>query len=304
VGRRQQSAPEQTAGMPGPGAGAAPALEELVERARSGDARALEDVVRAVKDDVFGLAVRMLWHPEDAEDASQEILMKVVTHLATWRGESAFRTWVYRVAANHLLNVRKSRVEREELTFSAFGAALAENLGDPPAPAADNPEQRLLEEEVKIGCTQGMLLCLDREHRVAYVLGEVFELRSEEAAYVAGVEPATFRKRLSRARERVRAFMSEHCGLVNDAVPCRCARRVEYAVSAGRVDPGRLLFAGRPETARRARLALPVVEQVEEMEGLHRVAGVFRSPPEYSAPERLVGAVRQLIESGRFTLLQ
>ena len=299
--RRQDSATGRTPGAQGHAGRAAPPLEELVERARSGDARALEDVVRAVKDDVFGLAVRMLWHPEDAEDATQEILMKVVTHLATWRGESAFRTWVYRVATNHLLNTRKSRVERGELTFSAFGAELAEHLSDPPAPVADGPEQRLLEEEVKIGCTQGMLLCLDREHRVAYVLGEVFELRSEEAAYVVGVEPATFRKRLSRARERVRAFMSEHCGLVNAAVPCRCARRVEYAVAVGRVDPGRLLFAGRPG---RARLALPVVGQVEEMEDLHRAAGVFRSHPEYDAPERLVGAVRQLIESGRFTLLQ
>jgi RNA polymerase sigma factor (sigma-70 family) len=287
--------------MPRHADGAAPSIEALVERARNGDGRALEQVVRAVKDDVFGLAVRMLWHPEDAEDATQEILLKVVTHLATWRGESAFRTWVYRVATNHLLNARQSRVEREQLTFSTFGAQLAEHLSDPAAPASDDPEQRVLEEEVKIGCTQAMLLCLDRDHRVAYVLGEVFELRSEDAAYAVGVEPAAFRKRLSRARQRIRAFMAGHCGLVSAAAACRCARRVAHAVAVGRVNPAGLLFAGRPS---RARPTLPVIEQVGEMEELHRVAGVFRSHPEYVAPERLVEAVQRLIHSGRFTLLE
>jgi RNA polymerase sigma factor (sigma-70 family) len=278
----------------------AQSLEQLVARARDGDARALEQVVLAVKDDVFGLAVRMLWHPEDAEDATQEILLKVVTHLGTFRGESAFRTWVYRIATNHLLNVRRSRVEREELTFSALGEQLASGLADPPASAASEADQALLAEEVKIGCTTAMLLALDRDHRVAYILGDVFELRSDDAAYVLGVEPATYRKRLSRARERLRDFMREHCGLVNEAVPCRCARRVETAVRLGRVDPARLLFAAHPKRATRP---LPVLEQVGEMETLHELAGVFQSHPDYAAPDRVVEGVRRLIESGQFSLL-
>ena len=90
--------------------------------------------------------------------------------MATFRGESALRTWVYRMAVNHLLNVRKSRVEREELTFSTFGDQLVVGLSDAPAARASEPDQALLEEEVKIGCTHGMLLCLDRDHRVAYIL--------------------------------------------------------------------------------------------------------------------------------------
>jgi len=143
-------------------------LSRLVERARAGDAGALDGVVRAIQDDVYNLSVRMLWHPADAEDASQEILLKVVTHLATFRGDSAFRTWVFRIATNHLLGVRRSLVEREELTFRRFGAQLAEGLSEPPASPASDPQQALLVEEVKIGCTQGMLLCLDREHRLAY----------------------------------------------------------------------------------------------------------------------------------------
>jgi RNA polymerase sigma factor (sigma-70 family) len=277
-----------------------PSLEELVRRAQDGNAPALERVIRGVGSDVYGLAVRMLWHPEDAEDATQEILMKIVTHLSTFRGESAFRTWVYRIATNHLLGVRQSRVEREQLTFTAFGDQLASGLADALAAPDSDADMALLEEEVKIGCTQAMLLCLDREQRVAYVLGDVFELKSEDAAYVLAVEAATFRKRLSRARERLRAFMRVHCGLVNEGAACRCARRVETAIRTGRVDPGRLLFAGHPQRPARV---LPVLEQVSEMEELHSIAGIFQSHPDYTAPERVITGVRRLLDSGTFSLL-
>jgi len=138
------------------------ALNELVARARGGDAAALDELVRSVADDVYGLALRMLWHPQDAEDATQEILVRVVTRLSTFRGDAAFRTWVFRVAANHLLTTRRRRAELPELTFDAFGADLAEGLD---TPYESDVDAGLLEEEVKIGCTQGMLLCLDREHR-------------------------------------------------------------------------------------------------------------------------------------------
>src|SRR5688572_27185757 len=84
-------------------------LDALVERAKAGDREALEAVVAAIQDRVYNLAIRMLWHPADAEDATQEILVRVVTHLGGFRGESAFTTWVYRVAVNYLLTTRKRR---------------------------------------------------------------------------------------------------------------------------------------------------------------------------------------------------
>lgn len=105
-------------------------LETEVERAKDGDKVALEAVVRAIQDRVYGLAMRMLGHPADAEDATQEILIKIVTHLSDFRHESAFMTWVYRIAANSLLTIRKSRAEREELTFVRFGERLSEGLAD------------------------------------------------------------------------------------------------------------------------------------------------------------------------------
>jgi len=152
-------------------------LAGVVERAREGDAAALDELVRSVQDDVYGLAIRMLWDPDDAQDATQEILVKVVTRLDRFRGDSALRTWVYRVAVNHLLTTRRRRVEQRGWTFEAFAEDLAAGL-DMGAADASSPAEELLAEEVKVGCTLGMLQCLDRPQRVAYILGEAVPLPS------------------------------------------------------------------------------------------------------------------------------
>jgi len=103
-------------------------LEALATDAVTGDASAMEAVLAGVRDDVYGLALKMLWHPEDAADATQDVLIKVMTRLGTYRGEAALRTWVFRIAANHLLTVRRSRMERQALSFAAFAADLLDGL--------------------------------------------------------------------------------------------------------------------------------------------------------------------------------
>lgn len=264
---------------------AADELSELAFAAAEGDNDALERLVAAVQDDVYRLALRMLWHPEDAADATQEALVRIVTRVGSFRGEAAFRTWAYRVAANHLLNRQKGRMEREGLTFGRFAGDLHEGLADTAAPG---PDAGLLAEEVKLGCTLGMLLCLDRDQRLAYVLGDVLGLAGDDAAYVCGVTPAAFRQRASRARSRLRAFVAEHCGLVGAGAACRCDRRVAAAVRLGRVDPDRLQFA---------------TTAVTEMERLYDLGSLMRDHPDYRAPGTAADRARELIASGRFRLL-
>lgn len=273
-------------------------LAPLVERARSGDPAALNELVRAVQDDVYGLAIRMLWDPHDAEDATQEILVKLVTRLDGFRGDSALRTWVYRVAVNHLLTTRRRRMERQGWNFGAFADDLAAGL-DPDAPADPaTPADRLLAEEVKVGCTLGMLQCLDRAQRMAYILGEVFGLPSETAAGLCDTSPAAYRKRLSRARGAVRAFVAEHCGIVNPSAACRCHRRSETAVRLGRIDPGAPTFVSHP----RLTDAPAIASAVAEMDDLHDTAALFRSHPNFATPERVAQAVTGAISRAR-TLL-
>src|SRR5688572_28477272 len=218
----------------------APTLEDLARKAVDGDRAAVAAMVRALQGPVYALALRTLWQPADAEDATQEILVRVVTRLSQFDFRSRLKTWVYRVATNYLLDVKKSCVEQRRLTFAAFAEDLADGLSD------DGPadhERSVLTEEVKIGCTLGMLQCLDRPHRLAYLLGEILDLPAPEAAVALDLTPAAFRKRLQRAREAIEAFTRSHCGLVSEAAACACNDRVSAAVQLGRVKPSEPQFA-------------------------------------------------------------
>ena len=146
----------------------------LMLRAKAGDADAVEGLIDSVRDNVYRLALRMVAQPADAEDAAQEILIKVLTRLATFRGDAAFGTWVHRIAVNHLLDRKKSAVEQMEMTFEHYGEDLLTGLTNPPP--MPEPEAELLAKEVRLGCTMARLTCLDRQHRVAYILGEIFQV--------------------------------------------------------------------------------------------------------------------------------
>jgi RNA polymerase sigma factor (sigma-70 family) len=209
-------------------------LEDLARLAIDGDHGALDLVVRELQRDIYGIALRMLWNKEDAEDATQEILVRIVTRLSQFDFRSRLRTWAYRVAVNYVLDVKKSATERLHMNFQALGESLVEGL------SADGPsdtERSLLIEEVKVGCSMAMLQCLDRPHRLAYVLGDIMEVPGPEAAEALDISPELFRKRLQHARAAVVSFTKAHCGLASDTAKCSCNRQVKSAVRAGRIDP-------------------------------------------------------------------
>ena len=271
---------------------------ELVARAVGGDKAALEKVVRLLQDPLCRLALRMTWRPADAEDATQEILIRVVTRLASWRGEVELLTWAYRIGVNYLLNLRrKTPREAQQLSLDEFRADLADGLADA---GYRGPEAAVLAEEVRLSCTQSMLQCLERGGRVAFVLSDIFELSSADAAWILQTSPAAYRKRLERARHRIRAFMESTCGLVNPGAFCRCARRVPKAIAAGRVDPRRPSFTVHPVSPS----GRGVAEAADQLHRLHDAAAVLRAHPDYAAPQAKVDAIVALLQSGRFPLLE
>lgn len=263
-------------------------LDELVTKARSGDRIALEGVVRAVQDDVFDLSLRMLGHVDDARDASQEILVRLVTKLDSFRGESRFRTWAYRVAAHALLNYRTG-LRRSEIDFDQAGTQLEAALASAPdAPTQTDPARKALINEVKLACAAGMLICLDRAHRLAYILGEVLELPGDDAAAILEISAVAFRKRLSRARDQMEAFLQSHCGVANPGHNCRCNKLVPAAIDAGLVDPDRLALSRLPH--RQAdRLHLDV-------ERIRTAAEMYRSMPKYAAPSDFAAVIRTALQ--------
>jgi len=268
-------------------------LEAQVRRAQAGDRAALEAVVGAVQPQVHGLAWRFLWHPEDAEDATQEILVRLVTRISSFRGESRFRTWMFQIACNALRTMRRRRMEERSMTIEAFAADLAEGLSDGPIATSPLVDEALLLEEVKVGCTTAMLLCLDREQRLAYILGEILELDHRTAAEALEVSPDAYRQRLSRARAAIVGLMRARCGLAHPENPCRCHRRAATAIARGHVDPQGLLFATSAEQARR----FPrVLAEIRKLDAMQRAAALHRSHVAPPATEEFSKWLRQLVE--------
>jgi len=257
--------------------------EQLIASAAGGDMNALDALVRRHQSWVFNLALRMVWRREVAEDATQEILIKAVTKLSSFEGRSAFRTWLHRIAVNHLLNVRKSEMEEQAMTFAGMGDSL-DGVKDEDLPDARAlpVETKVLVEEAKLGCITAMLMCLDRRQRLAFLLGEVFGEKSGAAAAAMGESAENFRQLLSRARHDLYQFMNGKCGLVNQANPCRCARKAGGFMKNGWLDPHNLQFSKDRLSAVRA--AAP--DRLDELQALDRQhAELYRQQPFLAGPD-------------------
>jgi len=270
---------------------------ELVRRAQAGNREALEQLITRHQGWIYNIALRMVYLPEDAEDATQEILIKVIMKLSTFEGRSRFSTWLYRLVVNHLLNLRRGRAEGAGWSFRRYGESLDATpdmeLPDPNTVPAD---LKLLVDEARIGCTTGMLLCLDREQRLVYVLGEIFGVTDAIGAELLAISRQNFRQKLARARRDLHSFMQNQCGLVNTANPCRCAKKTQGFAKAGYLDPAKLLFARDRVT----RVRDVAEKKCDELDALDFAYGeIHRDHPVLDPPD-FVAALRTLIDRTEF----
>ncbi len=272
----------------------------LVRRAQGGDRDALETIVGRHQAWIYNLVLRMVYHPHDAEDVTQEVLVKLLTSLSTFAGRSRFRTWLYRVVVNHVLNMKRARGEAAEWTFRRYGDGLD---GAPdtelPDPNTVPVELHLIVDESRITCSSGMLLCLTREQRLVYVLGEIFGVSDVVGAELLDTTRENFRQKLARARRDLHSFMHDKCGLVNTANPCRCAKKTRAFIDAGFVTPDGLLFA-RAHVQRVRDVAPRLHDDVNALDTAY--AEVHRAHPFQPAPD-LVASVRALLAQPRFRTL-
>ncbi len=271
--------------------------QELVQLAKGGSRAALEELVVRHQSWIYNLALRMVHHPADAADATQEILIKLFTRLSTFDGRSSLRTWLYRVAFNHLLNMKRGRTESREITFEQYGRTL-DGIADAELPdtQAVPADVHLLIAEARIGCTSGMLLCLDRGQRLVFILGGIFGVSDTVGAELLDLSRDNFRQRLARARRDLQNFMQDKCGLVNTANPCRCAKKTRGFIAAGHIDSNSLRFARERVTHVRDVAA----RTTEEITGLDEAyAEVYRDHPFQNSPD-FVARLRDLMNQPKF----
>ncbi|MCA9109885.1 MAG: RNA polymerase sigma factor [Planctomycetaceae bacterium] len=267
---------------------------ELVLLANSGDRDALERLILRHQAWIYNIAVRMVFNPQDAEEVTQEVLIRAVTRLSTFRGDSKFRTWLYRMTANHVLNMKRRGGENTPFTFSAYADAINStpnlDLPDPNSVPVDVP---LLVEETKIACTTGMLLCLDRRQRLIFTLGEIIGVSDTVGGEVMEMSGDNFRQCLARARRDLYQFMNHQCGLVNASNPCRCPKKTKGFINAGHVDPEHLLFT-TPYVQRIREAAVGTAREIDDVAD-RSYAAIYRDHPFLESSEQ-AGWLRRILD--------
>ena len=273
-------------------------LMAFVEKATAGDKSALETLIVSVQDIVFNLSLRMLGTFADAEDATQDILLKMITHLSSFRGDSSFTTWVFRIAVNHLKNYKKHMFAHHPLSFEFYGNDIENGKTESVPDLTQNVEKEILAEELKMSCTNVMLQCLDVESRCIFILGTMFQIDSRIAGDILEITPEAYRQRLSRIRKKMADFLGEYCGEYGSG-RCKCKERVNYAIQNHRINPLQLDYMTAAE--------IPIqtlIDVKNAMEDIDDLSQDFSFCKPYQSPERTRQMIQEFLDSAQLSIIQ
>jgi RNA polymerase sigma-70 factor (ECF subfamily) len=175
----------------------------LVERCASGDEAACAELVATHQRMVFGLALHLLGDRDEALDLSQEVFLRVFRTISSFRGQSALRTWIYRIVINQARNRQRWWRRRHRSEQVSLDEHL-QMFGDLESQGDVLPDRLLASKETADRIWQA-LKRLPFDQRTALILREVDGLRYEEIAFSLGVAVGTVKSRLTRARQALRA---------------------------------------------------------------------------------------------------
>ena len=157
-----------------------------------------------------------------------------------------------------------------------------------------------MEIEMRSACTQALLLALDRAHRLAFVLGVVMDVSGPEGAYILDISPAAFRKRLSRARIRVKDFLTSNCGLFDETNRCRCTGVLGGHMARGWIDPQNPIFVSPfeeledPSTLR---------QYLKELDDMGRISAIYKSFPCNGSSTDFAAQIKTMLENKKYRIL-
>lgn len=272
---------------------------QTIQQAVMGKLSSVDEIIMLIQPGIFNLAVRMLGNRDDAADATQEILLKVITHLSQFQAHAAFATWVFRIAKNHLLTAHTKSKEFPLVSLDTlqqsldsgitFNAQMAHPFGDS---RILSPEEKLEAKQIGLACTQKMLMSLDRHQRLSYILDTVLGLSSEEAAAVLEIASDTHRQRLSRARAKLDAFTGESCGRISEHARCQCDQQIPGVRhrSAAMGEPAKSIIAIHPIKQQE------LIKNYEALIRLGDASALIKAHPQYQAPEQMRQAIRSVLK--------
>ena len=268
--------------------------EELIEAALSGNKQALEVLIKKHQDWIYNVALNFIGDSHEAADITQEVLIKLVTKLSTFKQASNFRTWMYRIVKNHFLNLKRGKTEVIAPTFEQFGQGLEQIPDKDLSNHSYEVENKLLVKEAKLSCMKGMLLCLNREQRLIFIIGELFEFGDTIGSEIMEISKANFRVKLHRAKQQLYNFMHRKCGLINKNNPCRCARKTAGFIKLGFVDPVTLNF--QKDRIRAIHKMLDKKVETYTNEITQQYQRLYQEHPFLESPDKLA-SIRKLLSS-------
>lgn len=192
-----------------------PSDETLAARAAAGDDHAFEAIVERYQGRAYRLACR-LTSDTDAPDVLQEAFLQVHRHLPSFRGESQFGTWLYRIVTNAALMHRRARARRPAESLEAFLPRFDDqgiHMATPAELQIASRADELLDRKFLAEHARGAIARLPDLYRDAFVLRDLEELSTADVACALDVEPATVRQRVHRARLMLRGYLSDLVGV-------------------------------------------------------------------------------------------
>lgn len=269
--------------------------EYLVKKALLGDEKSLEKLISEHQAKLYNLCFKMVMDHDDALDLTQEILIKIITNLSSFNPLKAkFTTWAYKIAVNHILNMKKKKFEVRIYDFKKY-TDLIENL--PSYEPEHNPEENILAKEFQAGCMAGMLMCLERSERTAFILGGIFMLDNETCAKIMDITNAAFRKKISRAKTKLFQNMNNVCGIVNPDNKCRCEKKYKNFVNMKMLDSDNLRFSGANLFLIKEKMENKITKFTKDYYG--PFLDIFRSQVFHEPPD-MTEWFRKILKSGDF----
>ncbi|MDD7886200.1 RNA polymerase sigma factor [Flavivirga sp. 57AJ16] len=264
----------------------------LIDQVLNGNKIALENLIKKHQNWIYNIAIAMVSDHNEAADITQEVLIKLITKLSLFKKESDFRTWLYRIVKNHFLNMKRGKYEAKAISFNEFGEGLDKIPNESFSGNSWEAENKILVKEAKISCMKGMLLCLDREQRMIFIIGELFEFNDNIGSQIMEISKENFRVKLHRAKKQLYNFMDDKCGLINKKNPCRCARKTAGFIKMGFVDPVNLYFQKNVIS----NINKVIVKKVETYQGelISEYQKIYQEHPFLKSPENLESIKKML----------
>ncbi|WP_188112250.1 RNA polymerase sigma factor [Aquimarina sp. RZ0] len=254
----------------------------------------MENIIKKHQDWIYNIALTFVGDKDEAADLTQEVLIKIITKLDSFKQKSTFRTWVHRIIKNHFLNMKRGKYETNATTFEQFGQGLDQLPNESLSDYSYEVEDKLLVKEAKISCMKGMLLCLDREQRMIYIIGELFEFTDIIGSEIMKITKENFRVKLYRAKKQLYNFMDNKCGLINKNNPCRCARKTAGFIKMGFVDPVNLHF--QKDTITSINKVIDEKVEIYKDQVISEYQKIFQEHPFLQSPDKLE-SIKKLLSS-------